>query len=236
MYEQAPIFAFPATQQRVPAHYFLLVPTISVSDPEILRKHVPSAAWPVIVTWLRRNPVLVRVVRPRQTKLGDFRSAHGNQPHRVTVNSDLNKYAFLVTLIHEFAHYSAFKNNKRWIEPHGTAWKNEYARLMRPFMSRSVFPADVLRAMQMHLRDAPASSCTDKHLMRVLRNYDRDPRQLLEDLPDRSIFRFNERVFVKGPQLRKRYKCQCLNDRRNYIIDPLAEVHVHGPMVVLKAS
>ena len=27
-----------------------------------------------------------------------------------------------------------------------------------------------------------------------------------------------------------------LNDRRIYIIDPLAEVQVHGPMVVQKAS
>lgn len=62
------------------------------------------------------------------------------------------------------------------------------------------------------------------------------PRQLLEELPDRSVFRFNERVFVKGPQLRKRYKYHCLNDRRNYIIDPLAEVQVHGPMVVQEAT
>ena len=72
--------------------------------------------------------------------------------------------------------------------------------------------------------------------MRVLMNHDPEPRQLLEELPDRSVFRFNERVFVKGPQLRKRYKCHCLNDRRNYIIDPMAEVQVNGPMVVLKAS
>ena len=72
--------------------------------------------------------------------------------------------------------------------------------------------------------------------MRVLSKYDKDPRQLLEDLPDRSVFRFNERVYVKGPQLRKRFKCHCLNNRRNYIIDPLAEVHVNGPMVVSKAS
>lgn len=206
------------------------------NDPELLRKHIPAAAWPVVLAWLRRNPVQVRIARPRQTKLGDYRSATRTQPHRVSVNADLNKYAFLVTLVHEFAHYSTYMTTRRWTSPHGTAWKNEYARLMRPFMSRDVFPADVLHALEHHLADAPASSCTDQGLMRVLMNYDPEPRQLLEELPDRSVFRFNERVFVKGPQLRKRYKCHCLNDRRIYIIDPLAEVQVHGPMVVLKAS
>jgi len=212
------------------------VPTLAITDPERLRKQLPAAAWPVVVSWLRKNPIQVRISRPRQTKLGDYRSATRTQPHRVSVNADLNKYAFLVTLVHEFAHYSTFMQTRRWTQPHGTAWKNEYAKLMRPFLSRSVFPADVLNALEHHLQDAPASSCTDHGLMRVLMNYDREPRQLLEELPDRSVFRFNERVFVKGPQLRKRFKCQCLNDRRNYIIDPLAEVHVHGPMVVRKAS
>jgi SprT protein len=212
------------------------VPRLSTTDPELLRKYIPSAAWPVVLTWLRNNPIQVRISRPRQTKLGDYRSASRTQPHRVSVNADLNPYAFLVTLVHEFAHYSTFVTTRRWTSPHGPAWKSEYARLMRPFLSPEVFPRDVLQALERHLVDAPASSCTDQNLMRVLMNHDTVPRQLLEELPDRSVFRFNERVFVKGPQLRKRYKCHCLNDRRNYIIDPLAEVQVHGPMVVQEAS
>ncbi len=152
------------------------------------------------------------------------------------MNSDLNKYAFLVTLIHEFAHYTTYIRSRRWKDPHGPMWKSEYAKLMRPFMSRAVFPADVLRALEYHLADAPASSCTDHELMRVLRKYDRDPKPLLEELPERTMFQFNERIFVKGPQLRKRYKCHCLNDRRTYFIDPLAEVHLHSPLTARKAS
>ncbi len=73
-------------------------------------------------------------------------------------------------------------------------------------------------------------------LFEFFSKYDRDPRPLLEELPERSLFRFNERIFVKGPQLRKRYKCHCLNDRRTYFIDPLAEVHVHSPITARKAS
>lgn len=206
------------------------------SDPELLRKHLPAAAWPVVLQFLRRHAVEVRISKPRSTKLGDFRSATRTQPHRVSVNSDLNKYAFLVTLIHEFAHYTTFVKTRRWTAPHGSYWKSEYHRLMRPFMSRNVFPAELLHALEHHLFDAPASSCTDHDLMRVLRKYDRDPQPMLEEIPERAVFRFNDRIFVKGPQLRKRYKCHCLNDRRIYLIDPLAQVHVNGPLVVRKAS
>jgi SprT protein len=206
------------------------------SDIELLRKLLPSAAVPVVEQWLRNNPVEVKVVRPRLTKLGDYRSSDGRRPHRITVNSDLNKYAFLVTLVHEFAHYAAFMRSRRWVTPHGTIWKEEYQRLMRPFMSRIVFPLDVLNALVHHLKDAPSSSCTDHDLMRALRKYDRDPKPMLEEIPERAVFRFNDRIYVKGPQLRKRYKCHCLNDRRSYLIDPVAEVHVHGPLVVRKAG
>lgn len=209
---------------------------LSTANPELLKKQLPAAAWVVVEHWLRRNPLEVRISKPRSTKLGDYRAATRTQPHRVSVNCDLNKYAFLVTLIHEFAHYTTYTKTKRWSSPHGRFWKMEYQRLMRPFLSRAVFPADVLKALEHHLNDAPASSCTDKDLMRVLRKYDRDPQPMLEEIPERSVFRFNDRIFVKGPQLRKRYKCHCLNDRRIYLIDPLAPVHVNGPLVVRKAS
>ncbi|MFT3884981.1 MAG: SprT-like domain-containing protein [Flavobacteriales bacterium] len=190
-----------------------------------MRAQLPANAYPVVVSWLRRNPVVVRVSKPRATKLGDYRTATRTQPHRISVNEELNKYAFLVVLVHEFAHYSTFQKYRRH-QPHGREWKLEYRRLMRPFLSREIFPADVLNTLERHLEDAPSSSCTDHALMRVLRRYDRDPRPFLEELRENTIFRFNQRIFVKGPRLRTRYKCRCLNDRRIYFIDPTAEVHL----------
>jgi SprT protein len=200
-----------------------------------LRAHVPASSWPVIFNWLRRNPVVVRVSPSRRTKLGDYRVADRGQPHRITVNEDLNKYAFLTVLIHEFAHHTTFQRYKHH-QPHGKEWKAEYKRLMRPFLTREVFPADLLRALEHHLEDAPSSSCTDHDLMRALRRYDRDPLPFLEDLPESTIFRFNQKLFVKGGQLRRRFKCKCLNDRRLYFIDPTAEVNVEQPMAIRRAS
>jgi hypothetical protein len=191
-----------------------------------LRSHLPSASWPVVVQWLKENPAVVTVNRPRRTKLGDFRAGQGSRPHRITVNADLNPYAFLVVLVHEFAHYNVVVKTRRWHEPHGSEWKSEYTRLMRPFLSELVFPPDLLQALHHHLVDAPATSCTDQRLMRVLKRYDPVPRRSLEDLQTHTIFRMGGKLYVKGPRLRKRYKCRCLHDRRTYFIDALAEVHL----------
>ncbi len=200
-----------------------------------LQAHLPRHAWPTVAHWLRRNPVVVRISPPRSTKLGDYRVATRTMGHRISVNGDLNRYAFLVVLIHEFAHYATFQKYRRH-EPHGAEWKAEYKRLMRPLLTREVFPADVLRVLSLHLVDAPSSSCTDHGLMRVLRRYDRDPRPFLEELDANTVFRFNQKLFVKGPQLRKRFRCRCLNDRRIYLIDPTAEVHLEGPLASRRAS
>lgn len=200
-----------------------------------LQAHLPRNAWPVVYNWLRRNPVQVRISPPRTTKLGDYRVATRTLHHRISVNSDLNRYAFLVVLIHEFAHYTTFQKYRRH-EPHGAEWKAEYKRLMRPFLTREVFPADVLRMLILHLNDAPSSSCTDHGLMRVLRRYDREPRPFLEELEPNTVFRFNQKLFVKGPQLRKRFRCRCLNNRRIYLIDPTAEVQLDQPLAARRAS
>lgn len=90
--------------------------------------------------------------------------------------------------------------------------------------------------MERHLEDAPSSSCTDRELMRTLRRYDAEPRPFLEELEESTVFRFQRKLFVKGPRLRSRFKCKCLNDKRLYIIDPTAEVQVERPLGIRRAS
>ncbi len=206
------------------------------TDPETLRDHVPSKAFPVVVNWLQQNRVVVKVSPPRSTKLGDYRTATRTLPHRISVNRDLNPYAFLVTLVHEFAHYSAHVRYGHRIQAHGVEWKSEYRRLMRPYMSRNIFPGDVLEVLMEHLRDAAVSSCSDERLMRALSNYDPVPRPFLQDLPEHTVFSFNGRIFIKGHQLRRRFRCRCLTDRRDYLIDPLAEVTVNQQITTRMAS
>lgn len=195
---------------------------------ERLRQHLPEAAWPPVLDWLRAHPVQVRITRPRASKLGDYRNDRLGRSPRISVNGDLNPYAFLVTLIHEFAHHAVFLDAPR-ADPHGAEWRTAYKRLMRPFLSPAVLPPDVLLALTLHLGRPPASSCADPQLMRALHRHNAAPGLLLERLPEKAVFRFRKALYVKGPRLRKRFKCQCLSDPRAFLMDPLIEVGISEP-------
>lgn len=205
------------------------------SDIDLIRFHLPEPAWPPVAQWMQEHAVHVRVVRARRTKLGDYRVPRDGGPPRITVNAGLNPYAFLVTLVHEFAHHTAFLQDRR-SAPHGPVWRAEYQRVMRPFLSPAVLPLDVLTALNRHLQRAPASSCADPQLIRALHRHDPEPGLLLERLPERTLFHFNGSIFVKGPRLRKRFRCRCLNNRRSYLLDPLVEVVTHDPAMIGNAS
>ncbi|MBK6343971.1 MAG: SprT-like domain-containing protein [Flavobacteriales bacterium] len=199
------------------------------SSLDALRGHLPEAAWPPVLEWLRAHPIQVRITRPRRSKLGDYRNDFRGSSPRITVNGDLNPYAFLVTLVHEFAHHAVFLESPR-AEPHGAEWKRAYQRLLRPLLSPSVVPPDVLLALTLHLRRPAASSCTDPQLMRALHRHDPRPGLLLERLPERAVFGFHKSLYVKGQRQRTRYRCMCLNDRRTFLMPPLIEVRVTQPL------
>lgn len=205
----------------------------STSGPEALRERLPAGAVPVVLDWLQRNRVQVRITARRATKLGDYRTPVSGRPARISVNRDLNPYAFLVTLVHEFAHHTTFERSGPRVRPHGIEWKRTYAELMRPYLAPAVLPEDVRTILIDHLNDATASSCSDPALVRVLRRYDERVLPLLEEIPERTIFRFNEKLFVKGILRRSRVACRCLNDRRTYTIDRLAGVEVGPPVPIV---
>ena len=113
--------------------------------------------------------------------------------------------------------------------PHGAEWKNEYRRLFLPFLNEGVFPADVLSALKNYIANPAASGCTDMQLQRVLMRYDTSEEKimLLEELPVGSIFRIrNGRVFTKGEQMRKRFRCKEYQSGLSYFVSPLTEVEL----------
>ncbi|MNI76104.1 hypothetical protein D3C73_1323090 [compost metagenome] len=72
-----------------------------------------------------------------------------------------------------------------------------------------------------------ASSCSDLQLSRALKKYDADTTDILhvEQLPANANFKIKDgRRFTKGERIRKRYRCVCLDDKRVYLFNPLAEV------------
>ena len=92
--------------------------------------------------------------------------------HQITVNSSLNTYRFLITLIHEIAHLVAFEKYGRYIKPHGIEWKRTFQQLMLPYINPEVFPSKLLPVIAHHFKNPRASSDTDEKLAYALKQYD----------------------------------------------------------------
>lgn len=192
----------------------------------LLQRYMPSAAAPIIAEWIVDSRCQFKIVKSRRSKFGDYRSPHGKLGHRISINADLNPYAFLLTAVHEFAHLKTWTMHKHRVRPHGSAWKSNFKDLMQVFPG-DIFPDDIRSAVSQYLHNPSASSCTDLHLFRVLKKYDpaNEVVHFVETLPDKSVFSLsNGRVFEKGAKLRKRYRCIEVKTGRVYLFNPLAEV------------
>jgi SprT protein len=196
---------------------------------KVLAQYLPPDAAPLIGRWIDYFKCEFKISRNRGTKFGDYRAPFDGKGHRISVNYDLNTYAFLVTTVHEFAHLHTWNEHKNKVKPHGTEWKNNFKKMMQPFFEKNVFPADVQQAITKYLNNPAASSCSDLNLYRSLRKYDAPKESMVtvEKLPMKALFKMKDgRVFRKEEQLRKRFKCVEISTRRVYLFSPVAEVEL----------
>ena len=200
------------------------------SASEILRPYLPAAALDHVERAIAGLAVDLRVVRPRRTKLGDHRPPPALlRPHRITVNADLNPYAFLTTLLHEVAHAATWERHRprRRLRPHGPEWKHEFSAVLAPVVAAGVFPDELAAAVTRSLRNPAAATCSDRELLLALARYDRPPegRVRVEDLPDGAWFRIDGRhLFRAGRIVRTRRRCFEVGTGREYRVHGLAFV------------
>ncbi|MEO5674639.1 MAG: SprT-like domain-containing protein [Chitinophagales bacterium] len=190
----------------------------------IIQPFIPEDAVDVVVNWIIRQKITLTITNSRQSLFGDYRWPHGDKGHRISVNGDLNQYAFLITFVHEMAHLTAWEKFRNTITSHGKEWKHEFNMLMDEFAGKKIFPEDVRTAFKQHLLKPAHSHSIDESLMKVLRKYDPFKGSILSDLKEGSLFEFKGRIFRKGIKLRKRFKCIETNSRREYLFNPAAEV------------
>ncbi len=200
---------------------------------EGLKNFLPERSLPLIVEWLTDNQVQLKVSQKRKTKLGDYRPPQRGHGHRISINGDLNEYAFLNVLVHELAHLFTWKKHQNRVQPHGIEWKQCYQRLLEPFLEAHIFPKDIQQALRSYIMNPAASSCTDTTLYKAFRKYDKAHSDdewtavLVEDLQAGQVFvTLSGQLFVRGDKMRKRFRCQEKNTGKWYAFSPVAEVFI----------
>ena len=201
----------------------------------IFRDYIPPGAMDLLIVCLQGHSLECRLTKKRASKSGDFRPSVNNRPPRITINRDLNPFAFLLTLIHEVAHFFVYldaeKRNlflvrKRRPLPHGKEWKKRFTDLMHPFICLNIFPPEIEKALISYFENPKASASADARLHRLLQDIDPPGSHLrVSEIPENTYFRIpSGRLFLKLGKVRKRYKCICMKTRKVYLVSPDALV------------
>jgi SprT protein len=190
---------------------------------ESLKKFIPINSIDLVYGLLKQHPCKLKIVGNRKTKHGDFRKM-SNGKVQITLNNSLNQYQFLLTLIHEIAHFTTHKKYNR-VKPHGIEWKRAFQHLMLPFVRPAIFPEELLPYLANYLKNPKASTGSDVNLTYALKKYDENlDKNYIFELEHGSIFTFNNKTFKKGSIRRTRIECIELHSKRTYLFNQNAEV------------
>lgn len=189
-------------------------------------KHIPNQSHYLINQYIKKYPVSIKISSRRYSKHGDYRLYY-NGSEQISINSNLNPYKFLITLIHEISHLVSYKNYGRNIKPHGIEWKKTYKNLMHPFLNDSIFPKTLLKVLNKYFINPKSSSDSDFELALALKKYDKHKELCLYEIPEGYNFKiYNGKVFKKGPKRKKRIECEELKSKKIYLFNPLAEINL----------
>ena len=75
---------------------------------EIFQK-IPQGSLEYVKTLLENENILIKLKNNRKTKHGDF-SVKKDFSLEITINSDMNPFRFLITLLHEISHFFVYQD------------------------------------------------------------------------------------------------------------------------------
>lgn len=202
--------------------------SVSEHPMQALAAFLPEGSFDQVVAYIHHYKVHLTISKQRKSVLGDYRHAGWGSNHRISVNGDLNKYEFLITLLHELAHLLTYELHKTRVEPHGKEWKANYSRLLADFVQQKIFPPDIEKALERSLINPSATANGETELLLVLRKYNPVKKEgvlHVIDVPEGALFQTtNGRIFRKGPVRRKRFECVEVKTGHRYTFSAVSEV------------
>ncbi|WP_298780754.1 SprT-like domain-containing protein [uncultured Polaribacter sp.] len=184
---------------------------------------IPEKAIPFVQFLIDQHSFDLKIVNQRATKHGDFRTLPNNR-FQITINNNLNKYQFLLTLVHEIAHYVTHQKFGR-VQPHGKEWKTVFQHLMLPFLRPEIYPKEILPHLASYLKNPKASTDSDVNLSLALRgNVAETGKTFVFDIPFGDLFLFKNTIYKRGNKRRTRYECLNMQNKRVYLFNQNTEV------------
>ncbi len=196
---------------------------------DILKKYIPEPAVDDVVKILFTYKELhLKITKSRSSKLGDYRKLSAHK-HQISINYNLNKYQFLITLLHEIAHFLTYKHFGPKVKPHGKEWKHTFGNLLHKFIRPDIFPENIIPELKIYANNPKASTAGDGDLYLKLSQYnektDKKSKYVFELHPGQIFALPNGVVYQLQEKRRTRYKCLRLSNQKVYLIHQNAEVY-----------
>ena len=188
--------------------------------------YIPKTSIFLVENLINEEDLIIKVVKARKTKHGDFRRLIDGS-NQITINHISNPFRFLITLIHELAHFRVNQNLKKRIKPHGIEWKKTFQLMMLPLLNNVIFPDEILSRLAHYLKNPSATTDSNINLVISLSKYDlqENDNMFLLDIPNEDLFQHNEKkIYKKIGKLRKRYICKEIATSKRYLFSPVARV------------
>ena len=187
------------------------------------KNFVPVKAIPFVQFLIDEHSFDLIIVNQRQTKHGDFRKLPDGR-FQITVNNNLNKYQFLLTLVHEIAHHVTHQKFGR-AQPHGKEWKMVFQHLMLPFLRPEIYPTKILPFLATYLKNPKASTDSDVNLSLVLKGNEAEKgKNFIFEINSGSLFKFKNIIYRRGNKRRTRFECLNMNNQKVYLFNQNVEV------------
>ena len=199
---------------------------------EELKSFIPEGSYESLLESILLYKVQLTVTRERKTILGTYIHPFKDKGHRISINANLNKYSFLVTLLHELAHLYTYEQYKGKVAPHGAEWKAIFSNILKDYLAKNIFPNDIAIAITQSIKNPGASTCADIPLQLALKKYDDQKAGMLmiEQLALGQTFILADgRIFERGAKQRTRYKCKELETNKVYLFNRIYEVALLPP-------
>ncbi|MDG1262120.1 MAG: hypothetical protein P8H59_04905 [Flavobacteriales bacterium] len=186
---------------------------------EHLFPHLPISSHSYCQELLDEKPIRCYLAQARTSKWGDFRF----KGPIITVNKNLPPPLFLLTFLHELAHFHTYIAFGRKISPHGIEWKTTFQELVKPMTEIGAFGAlnDVVTA---HMKRPKATIGADAALhSAALKAMGMDGQQVAELNPGDTFTFRNERYRVETT-LRKRIRCVQISSGKRFLFQPSVQI------------
>ncbi|ANW95457.1 hypothetical protein AXE80_03810 [Wenyingzhuangia fucanilytica] len=189
-----------------------------------LLPYIPISSKKALEQLLNNYTFHLKIVNGRKTKRGDFRAT--KPIASITINNNLSKEQFLITLVHEIAHLDTFIKHPK-AKAHGVEWKQNFQRLMLPFLNNHIFRDEILNPLAKHLINPKATTDSDPVLSTKLdqinSKIDND-KYFIFDLKPGVLFTLNNRKFKILNKRRTRYECLEISTNKKFLVRGSAPV------------